>query len=231
MSAGKREYELVGNIDHYLSVLSKLYAQENEILKQEIIVNARARVVEEWSIDNWNGGTFGHALYLVLPEILYLRLARVRTKLQEQIKADINGIHNVQNEFIEVVFLEAQQQKNDNDWRSDSGLLVKGKLSVSPAIQKRIWGEGKFRLFLSHKSQIKTKVAELKKELEVYGISCFVAHKDIKPTKKWQDEIESALSSMDALVALMTEKFHNSNGLIKRLVMHSGVVFQSLLLS
>jgi hypothetical protein len=43
-----------------------------------------------------------------------------------------------------------------------------------------------------------------------FGISCFVAHEDIHPTKEWQDEIENALASMDAFVALMTEKFHHS---------------------
>ena len=42
-------------------------------------------------------------------------------------------------------------------------------------------------------------------------MSCFVAHKDIHPTKAWQDEIENALASMDALVALMTENSHDSD--------------------
>lgn len=38
-----------------------------------------------------------------------------------------------------------------------------------------------------------------------------MAHEDIKPTQQWLDEIENALGSMDALVALMTEGFHDSN--------------------
>ena len=42
-------------------------------------------------------------------------------------------------------------------------------------------------------------------------MSCFVAHVDIHPTKEWQDEIESALSSMDGFVALLTDKFHESD--------------------
>lgn len=37
-----------------------------------------------------------------------------------------------------------------------------------------------------------------------------MAHEDVHPTKEWQDEIENALSSMDAFVALMTSDFHNS---------------------
>ncbi|HVB34845.1 MAG TPA: toll/interleukin-1 receptor domain-containing protein [Patescibacteria group bacterium] len=43
-----------------------------------------------------------------------------------------------------------------------------------------------------------------------FGISAFVAHTDIRPTKEWQEEIAIALASMDAFVALLTEKFHTS---------------------
>ena len=62
----------------------------------------------------------------------------------------------------------------------------------------------------SHISKFKAETAELKKRLELFGVSCFVAHMDIKPSKEWQDEIELALASMDGFVALLTEKFHES---------------------
>jgi len=51
----------------------------------------------------------------------------------------------------------------------------------------------------------------LKQSLEPLHISCFVAHDDIQPTREWQDEIENALRSMDALGALLTPNFHDSN--------------------
>ena len=41
-------------------------------------------------------------------------------------------------------------------------------------------------------------------------MSGFIAHKDIEPTKKWQDEIELALSTADAMLALLTPGFHAS---------------------
>ncbi len=78
-------------------------------------------------------------------------------------------------------------------------------------INHRIWGDGRVRVFLSHKSEFMNETATLKKELAFYGVSCFVAHQDIKPTKLWQDEIEKALHSMDVLVALMTDGFQKSN--------------------
>jgi len=43
------------------------------------------------------------------------------------------------------------------------------------------------------------------------GISSFVAHNDIEPTTEWQNEIEKALSTCEALVALLHPGFHNSN--------------------
>lgn len=86
-----------------------------------------------------------------------------------------------------------------------------GKHLVSPDVEKRIWGEEGFRVFLSHKNEVKSETGSLKRQLKFYGVSCFVAHEDIEPTQAWQDEIENALSSMDTLVALMTVDFHDSN--------------------
>jgi hypothetical protein len=58
-------FELPKHIELYLAALSKLYAQEGKEYLQTIIVNSRIRIVEEWTTDNWDGGTFGHALYLM----------------------------------------------------------------------------------------------------------------------------------------------------------------------
>lgn len=51
----------------------------------------------------------------------------------------------------------------------------------------------------------------MKDALARLGISAFVAHADIKPTKEWQDEIENALASMEGFVALLTGGFHDSD--------------------
>ena len=72
------------------------------------------------------------------------------------------------------------------------------------------WGKEKFKLFLSHISSFKKETAELQEELSAYGVSAFVAHEDIEPTKEWQNEIEKALKTMDGLAALLTDKFHES---------------------
>jgi hypothetical protein len=87
---------------------------------------------------------------------------------------------------------------------------LKAKREISHEAEKRIWEEGLYRIFLSHKVEVKKEVAELKRRLKIFSASCFVAHEDIHPTQEWQDEIENALFSMDAFVALLTEGFHDS---------------------
>lgn len=72
------------------------------------------------------------------------------------------------------------------------------------------WEKKCFKLFLSHVSVFKKETTELKEALLYYGISSFVAHDDIEPTKEWQREIELALNTMDGLVAILTSTFHES---------------------
>jgi hypothetical protein len=73
------------------------------------------------------------------------------------------------------------------------------------------WREGYFKLFISHLSSEKIRANAIKDLLENYAISGFVAHTDIEPTKEWQNEIELAIRTCDALFALMTSGFHESN--------------------
>lgn len=77
--------------------------------------------------------------------------------------------------------------------------------------ESRFWVPGYLRLFISHLSEHKLKATRLKDALKKYAVSCFVAHEDINPTLEWQGEIEKALASMDALAAILTPGFHDSN--------------------
>jgi hypothetical protein len=67
-----------------------------------------------------------------------------------------------------------------------------------------------FRLFISHISKDKLIATRLKDALAQYDIAGFVAHEDIHPTLPWQDEIERALQTMDALIAVHTPGFSGS---------------------
>ena len=73
-----------------------------------------------------------------------------------------------------------------------------------------VWGEG-YRVFLSHESNAKVEAAKFKSDLEFYGITAFLAHEDITPTRLWEEEIMKALATMNAFVPLLTKAFHGSN--------------------
>ena len=74
-----------------------------------------------------------------------------------------------------------------------------------------LWGRGGIRVFISHKAEDKEIAKEIKLALKRYGIASFVAHEDIEPMKEWENEIERALFSADILLALLSERFSESN--------------------
>jgi len=73
------------------------------------------------------------------------------------------------------------------------------------------WIPGYIRLFVSHLSSNKKRVSDMKSALFRWGISSFVAHEDIEPTREWQEEIEAALESMDIMLAVVEPGFKDSD--------------------
>jgi hypothetical protein len=95
---------------------------------------------------------------------------------------------------------------------TERGLKIKELSSTAQTVDtdNRLFQQDSFRLFISHKDDNKKFAKELKKALEVFGISSFVAHEDIEPSTEWQNEIEKALFSMDSLLALLSTGFSAS---------------------
>ncbi|WP_323588740.1 toll/interleukin-1 receptor domain-containing protein [Aliarcobacter butzleri] len=73
------------------------------------------------------------------------------------------------------------------------------------------WEANYFKIFISHLAKHKEQATNLRNVLKSYGISGFVAHVDIEPSKEWQSEIEIALHTMDAIVVILMEGFKESN--------------------
>ncbi|MGN6590659.1 MAG: toll/interleukin-1 receptor domain-containing protein [Sphingomicrobium sp.] len=93
---------------------------------------------------------------------------------------------------------------------SELELAFMGGLIGDPTPPKN-WANTKlFRLFISHISKDKDKAIRLKACLAPLGIIGFVAHEDIHPTLQWQGEIERALRTMDAFIAVLTPGFSAS---------------------
>lgn len=72
------------------------------------------------------------------------------------------------------------------------------------------WCDGHIRLFLTHTHPNKVLAKEVRDWLLLYGIDAFVAHEMIEVSKEWQEEIELALATCDALAALVTKDLINS---------------------
>ena len=83
--------------------------------------------------------------------------------------------------------------------------------TMAPRVEPPFWRKDMLKLFVTHLATYQKLAAELQEVLLGYGISAFVAHNDIEPTKEWQTQIETALATCDALVALLHPNFHESN--------------------
>ncbi len=205
-------FELPKKMESCLAALSRLYLKSGEPELREIVVNGRVKIIEEWHYDNWNGGTYGHAITFTLAESSYLELLNKVDEMRQRICQDLNRLCNVQNEHISEVFIEVGLE-DDPNWRAGTGIFKphsSGAL-LSDDVVKRIWGEENIKVFISHKSTSKKEANDLKISLRSYGVAAFVAHEDIEPNEEWVQEIERALFSMDAIVALLTDDFYDSH--------------------
>ena len=93
----------------------------------------------------------------------------------------------------------------------DLGLEQEIRATHGASSAPRNWqATNKFRLFISHIAKHKDRATRLRQCLVPYAISGFVAHEDIHPTLEWQKEIERALYTMDAFLAIHTPGFKDS---------------------
>ena len=118
-------FELPQQMERWLAMLSKVYRQSGRSDLQAIVVNAKIRVEEQTSYDNWNGGTYGHSVYLTVPESVFpVAIDDVRAA-EETLCQDLNRVHRVQSESFDSVVLEPDNTAL-GDWRHASGLLESG---------------------------------------------------------------------------------------------------------
>ena len=209
-----QKFALPKKLEKIVATLSTYYAQKDEPIIQRILVNSSYHVDEGTDFDPWDGGIYGHTIHFDVPSSLYASVIDRLKEIESELREAINRIANCQGEWIHNVLIEQQEDSSLENWREKSGVLLpRGPVAIVESDERlqRIWKQGHLRVFLSHKAEYKEKATELKYSCLSYGLSCFVAHEDIEPTKEWQAEIELALFSMEVIVLLMTEKFHDSN--------------------
>ena len=82
--------------------------------------------------------------------------------------------------------------------------------AVESSIDSGNWKPGYVRLFISHSAMHKRFIGGVADELAVTGIHGFVAHDTMEYSKPWQKQIELALKSMQAFVAVIHPEFQSS---------------------
>jgi len=134
----------------------------------------------------------------------YLTQYKIKLKNPNEYDSRYHYCLDVFKDVSEQIILEiASELKIEYKFQPDKIQYSDGEL--------KFWKSGHFKLFVSHISSFKENVSHLKTALEPFGISSFVAHEDIEPTQEWMIEIEKALASMDAMLALLIPGFHESN--------------------
>lgn len=207
------KFDLPAKLEKILASLSEYYKQTSKPLYRELLVNSRPQVAEGTEFDGWDGGIWSHTVHLLVPQPIYYRIFDALNEVQRELSQDINRFANCPGEYVSEVLLDIQDDSTLQNWRENSGLLHRNNPITVIKFEsdlRRLWEPEFFRVFLSHKAQYKKETAQLKEAFLFYGISCFVAHEDIEPTKEWQDEIEKALFSMEAMIPLMTPDFSES---------------------
>jgi len=190
---------LVGEV---VSTLSEIFHHQGRPEIVELLNSAHA-LFDQIGYDNWNGGTYTWALCLDVPVPIFASYDKRLPEFEKEIGAKLTYLErNNPNHQIGEVRISPI---------SSSSPLLGTRMAPSDVEVRRLWAEGRFRLFLSHLSADRVAVSTLKAALEKFGINAFVAHVDIEPSFEWRDKIELGLRSMHALAALITSEFHGSN--------------------
>ena len=214
MSERDEQFELPGRIDRLLALLAKRYTETNGGLIAELILGSRLSIDTMTYYDGWDGGQYGHDVILEASSSVFETVMDRKDEVEATIRDDLNRLHGVPNESVQSVRIDLADDPALEAWRPGSGqrdAVVALKPPPDAAKLSRLWEPGYFRLFLSHKAEHRADASTLKAELMALGFACFVAHEDIQPTLEWQLEIERALNSMEALLALMTPGFSDSD--------------------
>ncbi|NGP51972.1 toll/interleukin-1 receptor domain-containing protein [Thioalkalivibrio sp. XN8] len=158
--------------------------------------------------DPWDGGTYGHDVYIFLPEeMLGLLDLDEQAAMQDRIQEDLRkATPEVENEYVRAVYINAR-------YESDPNVQQSTPFSIEPIARPQdvgLWKANALRLFISHRDEDKLAARSLANALEAYGVSAFVAHDAIKPMKEWQKEILNGLATMEVMLVLLSDRFHES---------------------
>lgn len=198
---------LRNKLPKYLKELEAVYEQHNERFKSDLIRRCRWHLRENTDHDNWNGGMDGHTVILFVPlQTLAGVTFAERKSIAGEIRDDLREVENAETEFFSALHIEADDE-SDPEYQAATPFFA--RRTVNPD-NLSIWKTGLARVFLSHRDREKARVQSLADALEDYGASCFVAHDTIPADEEWQKVILDGLETMELMVAIVTDDFHES---------------------
>ena len=171
-------------VTEVITTLADIFRYQGQNESVQLLENSSAHF-DAINFDNWNGCTTTWALRLETPVPIW---ASVEPRLSA-----------IEKDLLKKLSYFDRLHPNDPIGEVTISPIAPGATALGQQIApsevevRRLWPDGRFRLFLSHLAKHKVAVSELKDELEQFGISAFVAHEAIKPSLEWQREIELAL--------------------------------------
>ncbi|TRO90536.1 toll/interleukin-1 receptor domain-containing protein [Glycocaulis profundi] len=162
----------------------------------------------ETEFDNWNGGTYGHDVRLfVSDDLMALIDLDKQSELFESIRADLNKVYpDIENEYVRAFSIGPY-------FEADPEYQAGVPFSMEPIARPEdvgLWRGNALRLFISHRDGDKELANTIASLLDPVGVSSFVAHDAIKPMREWQKEILNGLLTMEVMLVLLTDEFHES---------------------
>ncbi len=196
-----REAEFPKPVGDVVATLADIFRHQSRTEVAELLDSAHASF-DHIEYDNWNGGTYTWALRLEVPVTVFASIEPRLSKIEKELLGKLSYFDRLfPNDHLGVVTVSPI---------APGAYVVGQRVAPSEIEVRRLWPDGRFRLFLCHVSKHKVAVAKLKAELELRGVAGFLAHEDIEPSLEWQREIELALRSMQAIAALITTDFDTS---------------------
>ncbi|MBI4529543.1 MAG: toll/interleukin-1 receptor domain-containing protein [Deltaproteobacteria bacterium] len=183
-----------------IQTLDELFSHLGEEEIAGLLRQAEASINWEGQ-DNWDGGRDFYCLNLKIPVPAFASIDSKRAAVENALLQKVGAVtRQFDRDVISRVIIVPDVRVTG----------APGAGQLSPDILRRIWEGDGLRLFITHRAQDKLAAVELKTKVAPYGVSGFVAHQDIEPNQVWQSEIERALVSMHALVAMIIPGFDSS---------------------
>ncbi|MGF1570147.1 MAG: hypothetical protein ACFCVD_19095 [Nodosilinea sp.] len=127
-------FQYVDNPDPLLATIARLLAKDGGAAEVSILANGQA-TLEQTSHDNWDGGTYGFTITIVLPSNLFYQVWSQRQLYEENIlNASREVTCSTGNQFIENISIVVEVNGSDNwrerakDWIAGKGITNQGRV-------------------------------------------------------------------------------------------------------